>query len=196
MPRAEVREIMDELTRLGGMTPAHMALMAELVAVCLAARPQPVTGAERTRRWRESKSGLQEGRDDVTSHVTETAINNNINNSLSGKGGVGGNPKVTPASQGTRLPDPWNPPDELWQQAKKELGISDADLRFETRAFRDHFWSAPGVKGRKVHWGKTWMNWMRNNKRWAKKSNKVVEFVSSGPKRSWQEIKAEKEQKK
>jgi hypothetical protein len=202
---------MDELNRLGGMTPAHMVLITELVAVCLAARPQPrdgcdvtvtspasqATSAERTKRWRERKKGLQ-GCDGVTSHVTEKAIiNNNINNSLSGKGGVGGKPIVTPVtSHGTRLPDPWDPPENLWEKAKNELRISDADLRFETKAFRDHFWSAPGVKGRKVHWDKTWMNWMRNNKRWSKKpKDNVVSFVSSGAKRTWAEQQAEKGKK-
>jgi DNA-binding IclR family transcriptional regulator len=40
MPRAEVREIMDELTRLGGMTPAHMARVAKLRTAGNAIVPQ------------------------------------------------------------------------------------------------------------------------------------------------------------
>jgi hypothetical protein len=195
MPRSEVREIMDELNNLGGMTSAHMVLITELVAVCLsAASHQPLSGAERTRRWRDKEKKVFS--DDVTSHVTETAVNNNNITLNPGEGGVGGEPAVTRASRGTRLPDDWNPSENLWSWGKEKL--IEADLRFETAAFKD-FWAAkPGQAGTKLDWDKTWKTWMREavrrRDRFKPKDN-VTTFVASGPKRSWQEIKAEKEGK-
>jgi hypothetical protein len=191
---------MDDLTNLQGTTPAHLALVARLLAVCLAARPEGVTdvtlhrvtlsGAERTKRCREKK------KEAAQCNVTplHDAIDNNINNSSIQEGGCGGKPKLRRAS---RLPEDWNPSDELWAWGKEKL--REQDLRFETAAFKD-FWAAkPGAAGTKLDWDRTWKVWVREavrrRDRFKRKDN-VVGFVSSGPKRSWQEIKAEKEQKK
>jgi hypothetical protein len=177
MPHLLIREIMDDLNDLGGMTSAHLVLITELVAVCLAARPQPVTfgddvtshrvtpasplrGAERTKRWRERKKEVSSECDAVTSPVINGAIDSNIT-LQSGKGVVGGKPSVTSpvTKRGTRLPDDWNPSETLWTWGKEKL--SETDLRFETAAFKD-FWAAkPGAHGCKLDWDRTWKVWMR-----------------------------------
>jgi hypothetical protein len=199
--RGQLREIMDELNRLGGMTPAHMALITELVAVCLTApgpkahvtecnecnvTPLPLTGAERVKRCRQRKKEATEC--NVT--ALHDAVDNNININTSIQEGVG---KGGPRKRGTRLPDDWNPSAELWAWGKEKL--REQDLRFETAAFKD-FWAAkPGAAGTKLDWDKTWKVWVREAVRRRerfKPKDRVTEFVSSGPKRSWAEIKAEK----
>jgi hypothetical protein len=65
------------------------------------------------------------------------------------------------SKRGSRLPENWRPSDDLWAWAKEKLGINDEFLRFETGAFRDHFWAAPGQRGVKINWNSTWKNWMR-----------------------------------
>jgi hypothetical protein len=203
MPHVRIREIMDELTRLGGMTTAHMVLITELVAVCLAARPEGVTSvttgvttpsnAERQKAYRARKKLAGER----YNASNATAIDNNINNSSIQEGGCGGKPKKrSVTTRGTRLPSDWNPHENLWSWGKEKL--SEADLRFETAAFKD-FWAAkPGAAGTKLDWDKTWKVWIREAVRRGKRfkpKNNVVEFVSSGPKRSWAEQKAEREGK-
>lgn len=208
MPRSEVREIMDELTNLGGMTPAHMVLITELVAVCLSAagpKPRddeashcvtdasPLSGAERTKRWRQRKNSIQA----CDGNVTIDAIDNNNINFFSGKGGVGGKPKVT---QGSRLPEDWNPSECLWSWGKEKL--SEPVLRFETAAFKDFWHAKPGASGKKLDWDKTWKNWVREavRRRERFKPKEATSFTETAkiltlPKKTWAEIKAEKEAK-
>jgi hypothetical protein len=196
MPHLRIREIIDELNALGGMTASHHVLITELVATCLLSaagpKPQPIhpdveAAEERRARDRERKRVSRES----PGKSEESVVYNNINNSLSGKGGVGGKP--IPRNRGTRLPDDWNPSENLWSWGKEKL--PEADLRFETAAFKD-FWAAkPGVAGTKLDWDKTWKTWVREavrrRERFKPKDN-VVSFVSSGPKRSWAEQRAEK----
>jgi hypothetical protein len=210
MPHLRIRQIMDELNDLG-MTPGHMVLITELVATCLLAGPKPVTernenvtnrnenvtpltGAERAKRFRiKKKEGFTESNE---SNVTtlQTPIYNNINNSLSGKGGVGGKPRKSLALHGTRLPDDWGPSENLWTWGKEKL--HEPELRFETAGFKD-FWAAkPGAAGTKLDWDKTWKTWIREAVRRRsrfKPRDNVTEFRSSGPKRTWAEIKSERE---
>jgi hypothetical protein len=61
----------------------------------------------------------------------------------------------------SRLPENWHPSDAIWVWAKEKLSVNDEFLRFETGAFRDHFWAAPGQRGVKIGWDSTWKNWMR-----------------------------------
>jgi hypothetical protein len=185
----DVDSILDAIADEPGITPAILVLVAKLVAVCVAARPQPQSGAERTKKWRKNKEATG---DDVTSHVTN-ALDRNINNSLSGVGGVGEGVRVTAASHGTRLPDDWKPTDTLWVWGREKL--SEQDLKAETAAFKDYWHTKPGKQAKKLDWDLTWKVWIRNavqrRHRFKHKDN-VTEFKSSGPKRSWQEIKAEK----
>ena len=62
---------------------------------------------------------------------------------------------------GARLAQDWHPDETLWAWGKAKLGLGEDVLRFETGAFRDHFWGAPGQKGVKLDWNATWKNWMR-----------------------------------
>jgi hypothetical protein len=202
---------MDDLNQLGGMTPTHMVLITELVAVCLSARPQPVTfgdeiashsvttaspisGAERTKLWRQRKKEASNECDERDVTCDENAVDNNIYNSFSGRGVVGGKPRKSIASHGKRLPDDWNPLDALWSWGKEKL--SEPDLRFETAAFKDYWASQPGTRGKKLDWDKTWKTWVREAKRRRerfKSKDTVVQFKPAGPKRTWAEIKADKQ---
>lgn len=182
MPLVRLADLMDEL-RESGATAGQMAIVANIIAVCLMPAPT-LSGAERTRRWRERS---REESDEVTSRVTQ-------------KEKVAPKEKLIPPDtlrvstpKGTRLPDPWDPPENLWLKAKQDFGLSDETLRFETSAFRDHFWSSARANATKRDWGKAWMNWMREAwRREQKHKPKVVPFRPSGPKKTWAEIKAEK----
>jgi hypothetical protein len=201
MPHLRIRKIMDELNLLG-MTPAHHVLITELVATCLlAAGPkqhEPLSGAERTRLWRERKSGNRDECDDVTSHVTTSAIDNNIISITKNNNTTPPVTKSVTTSRGTRLPDDWNPSECLWSWGKEKL--SEADLRFETAAMRDFFQAQSGQRGVKLDWGKTWKTWIREAKRrrdrFKPKADKVVSFTPSPPQRTYAEIRAEREQKR
>ena len=202
MPRGEIREIMYELNNLGGMTPAHMVLITELVAVCLSAagpKPRddeashcvtdasPLSGAERTKRWRQRKNSTQA----CDGSVTSDAIDNNNITFHPGKGGEGGKPKVT---RGSRLPEDWNPSECLWSWGKEKL--SEPDLRFETAAFKDYWAAQSGQRGVKLDWDKTWKTWVRESKRRRerfKPKDNVSTFKPRPAPRSWAEIKAERE---
>lgn len=185
MPHLRIREIMDDLNTLGGMTSAHHALITELVAVCLsAARPTPVPSSERVRAFREREAMKRE-----TFHVTSDAVDNNINSSIKTE-------DTTPlkrgnVSRGTRLPETWNPSESLWTWGKTKLP-EDA-LRFETAAFKDYWAAQPGSKGVKLDWDKTWKTWVREavrrRERFKPKSNVVEYKPRSGPK--WTDVEAD-----
>lgn len=69
-------------------------------------------------------------------------------------GGAGGKPR----DRGTRLPDGFEPDEELIQWAHDN---APSCARSDHEAFVDHWQSVPGQRGRKVDWRKTWRNWMR-----------------------------------
>lgn len=62
---------------------------------------------------------------------------------------------------GSRLPEDWNPSEEIWQKAKTKLGLDDDTLRFETGAFRDHWYASTNANACKLNWDSAWRNWMR-----------------------------------
>lgn len=77
------------------------------------------------------------------------------------------NPPITPDTlrvstpkRGKRLPDDYNPPENLWEKAKS-LGLDVETLKFETSAFRDHFLASSGPRAVKLDWDRAWLNWMR-----------------------------------
>ena len=185
-----IREIIDELNALGGMTSAHHALITELVATCLTvAGPKPQSSTERVRAFREREAMKRE-----TVSVSLDAVDSNLINNSKTKSTTP--PKRGNVSRGTRLSSEWNPSDALWAWGKGLL--AEDVLRFETAAFKD-FWEAqPGAKGCKLDWDKTWKNWIREavrrRERFKPKSN-VVPYVPTGPKRTYAEIKAEREMK-
>jgi hypothetical protein len=65
----------------------------------------------------------------------------------------------TKEPRGCRLPEGWEPPDELIRKMREEC--PSLDLRAEHRIFADYWLAQPGTKGRKADWEATWRNWMR-----------------------------------
>lgn len=64
-----------------------------------------------------------------------------------------------PAKRGQRLPVGWEPSDEDVTFAV-ELRV---DWRREAEAFRDYWYSKPGVQAVKLDWSATWRNWIRRS---------------------------------
>jgi len=62
-------------------------------------------------------------------------------------------------SRGSRLPDGWNPPEDVVAQMRSEHPL--VDLRAEHAKFVDYWCAQPGSKGRKSDWPATWRNWIR-----------------------------------
>jgi hypothetical protein len=62
-------------------------------------------------------------------------------------------------ARGMRLPDDWQPPDEVIRAMHTEL--PHLDLRAQHRRFTDYWRAASGQKGVKLDWAATWRNWMR-----------------------------------
>jgi hypothetical protein len=178
MTHLRIREIIDELNHLGGMTPSHHALITELVATCLlAAGPKPpMTGTERSRLCRGRK---KEVCNDATLHVAESAVDNNIITNTKNKTTTP--TATTNVARGSRLPDDWHPPENLWAWGKEKL--PESELKFETAAMRDYFHAQSGQRGVKLDWGKTWKTWIREavrrRSRFKPKADNVTTFKPS-----------------
>ncbi|WP_094755849.1 hypothetical protein [Acetobacter orientalis] len=70
-------------------------------------------------------------------------------------------PQTTPDKpdpRGTRLPEDWEPTDEMRSFALS-LNLNPTDVG---EKFRDWWVAAPAAKGRKANWLATWRNWCRN----------------------------------
>lgn len=61
--------------------------------------------------------------------------------------------------RGTRLPEGWEPDEQLLAWAATNL--QGVNVAVETENFRDYWHSLPGPKGRKLDWGRTWQVRMR-----------------------------------
>ncbi len=70
-----------------------------------------------------------------------------------------GSRKRSSDPRGTRLPEEWQPPDEVIRKMRDEYPY--LNLRLEHDKFTDHWNGQPGAKGRKADWTATWRNWMR-----------------------------------
>lgn len=68
--------------------------------------------------------------------------------------------KFSTRKNGTRLPADWVLTRRLGNLAL-ELGLTDAEVRFEAGAFKDYWISKPGAAGTKLDWEATWRNWCR-----------------------------------
>ena len=69
------------------------------------------------------------------------------------------------ATKGTRLPDDWEPTEEMIQFAYS-LSLP---WRSVAESFRDYWIAVPGAKGVKLDWAATWRNWCRSE---AKRGNR------------------------
>lgn len=73
-------------------------------------------------------------------------------------------PALTPAERAvraTRIPDGFQPTEEMraWFVAEQLPAVIDG--RVEHAKFVDYWTACPGAKGRKLDWPATWRNWMR-----------------------------------
>ncbi len=66
------------------------------------------------------------------------------------------------AERGTRLPADWQPDDELraWAAGARP----DLDIAVTVEKFRDYWHAIAGSRGVKLDWGKTFRNWVREEK--------------------------------
>lgn len=62
-------------------------------------------------------------------------------------------------ARATRLPDDWQPDDELTDWARRSC--PDVDLAYELDNFRDYWHSAPPNRSTKKDWRRTYQKWMR-----------------------------------
>lgn len=69
------------------------------------------------------------------------------------------------ATKGTRLPDDWEPTEEMIQFAS-DLNLGAFAI---AESFRDYWIAVPGAKGVKLDWAATWRNWCRSE---AKRGNR------------------------
>jgi hypothetical protein len=69
--------------------------------------------------------------------------------------------KTESKSRGSRLPEDWELPDEYFDWAHDEAGLTPEAIRAIAAKFYDYWISVPGAKGRKSNWLATWRNWIR-----------------------------------
>jgi hypothetical protein len=62
------------------------------------------------------------------------------------------------SQRGRRLPDDWNPTEEMLATARSRC--PGVDLKIETEKFRNYWQSKAGKDATKLDWGKTWVNWI------------------------------------
>lgn len=131
---------------------------------------------ERMRQVRAKKKGVQHS-EDVRANTTGTTDEVRITPTQSRPdptlpqesappppSATVGNSTDTPTpttSNGSRLPEGWNPDPHVIQAMRDEH--PDIDLEAEHAKFTDHWTSAPGAKGRKADWNATWRNWIRRS---------------------------------
>ena len=191
MTALRIREIMDEL-HSSGMDGSQLVLVTELVATCLITSARPKTDAERAKAYRErhaSRDGVTEAEStplDIKTLPPEITYLPSVS-------------VLKTKMRGERLPEDWNPPESLWLWGKQKLGLTDAVLKFETGAFRDHFWGASGARAVKRKWDSAWKNWMREAVRRgpkgaAPKPSNVLAFAADWEAKDRRQAEAQKNQ--
>lgn len=127
-----------------------------------------VTRAERTKKESRKDAGLGSGdeshkgaKDGPEKEGPPHPLKKTITPPNEAKASLPPERVLPKATRGARLPQDWHPDEALWAWAQDRLALTPEVLRFETGAFRDHFWGAPGQKGVKLDWNRTWKNWMR-----------------------------------
>lgn len=66
---------------------------------------------------------------------------------------------VTPSKRGTRLPQGWEPPDDVKREMHAQF--PHVDLRTQHEVFSDYWHGKAGKDAVKVDWVATWRNWIR-----------------------------------
>lgn len=67
----------------------------------------------------------------------------------------------TTSKRGTRLPDDWQPTEEMRQWFREQPFANAVNPVMETQKFVDYWRAQPGQRGVKLDWVATWRNWMR-----------------------------------
>lgn len=117
---------------------------------------------DRQKRYREGKR-----------HAVSNGVTDSVTNGVSNAPPSRPDPSVVPkgttqtgslrspaaAKRGTRLPDDWQPSNDLVDQMRQEC--PGVDLHAEHRVYADYWAAQPGQKGVKADWDATWRNWIR-----------------------------------
>jgi hypothetical protein len=77
--------------------------------------------------------------------------------------------------KGTRLPENWEPTEDSVQWARDECKLDNDQIKEITAEFRDYFCAAPGQRGVKLDWDRTWKNSVR---RFLERNHKVIKLRS------------------
>ena len=128
------------------------------------AEGRPMSGAERTRRWREHRDAVTS--DNVTSQSSParaepTLVVPSLVSSSEEKQQE--EPKESPPKGGqrkgvgSRLPENFEPDIE----AAIAEGLTRPEALQEVAKFKDHWRAAAGQRGVKADWPATWRNWFR-----------------------------------
>jgi hypothetical protein len=166
------RDILSDLVA-SGLTPDQLALVMEL-AISSGVR-KPSSGAERTRRWRETKASQNVT---VTSPQEVKSNHHNVTGNVTERhGDVTPNPasisilssseiedkkeRKKERGRGTRLPHNWVP-----NQININFAVShnwqDGLIGVEGLKFRNFWTSKTGQGATKLNWDRTWENWVLN----------------------------------
>jgi hypothetical protein len=100
------------------------------------------------------------------------------------KGTREGSARKPSAARGHRLPEGWEPAEEVVRQMREEC--PHVDLRIEHAKFTDHWNSQPGSKALKLDWTGTWRNWIRRSAESGPPRNGA--YVRDGPSRADQKV--------
>jgi hypothetical protein len=160
-----------------GISPGEAgAIAAEIYAAGVASASTRSSGAERTRRWRESRASQTVTERHQTSHgdaASQTSPNVTerhkpsqcdaapvlYREKNSKKSSMQNSER---ASRGSRIASDWVPTAEDRQLARDE-GFSVAEIDREALRFRDYWTAKAGSGGVKLDWQATWRNWVRNS---------------------------------
>lgn len=102
------------------------------------------------------------GQDVVTANAVTTSPEGEVINFPSSKASVvtdGGTSPARARNRGTRLPEGWEPAEEVIRAMHAEC--PGVDLRGEHRAFTDYWRDQTGARATRIDWVGTWRNWMR-----------------------------------
>ena len=83
-------------------------------------------------------------------------------------------------TRGTRLPDDWKLP-RAWGEFALTVGLRENEVRTEAERFKNHWHSAPGIKGIKLKWFATWRNWVISSAERLGRTPNPAAFTSSDP---------------
>jgi hypothetical protein len=117
---------------------------------------------ERIKKWRETKAlearnTLQTRNQPISNDTVAVAV------AVAGAVEVQKSKSFVAAS-GSRLPNPWELPDDWLAWAIGSAGMTEPEAVKQSLIFRDYWHAKPGTNGRKVDWFATWRNWCRKAK--------------------------------